>query len=392
LIPVELPLLEPLGRLQARPWADTVTGVQIDSRRIEEGDLFVAVNGGSDFIPHALARGAAAVLVPEHVHAALAVIAGIVRESSNARVVAITGSTGKTTTKDILVALCSPHLRTVASEANYNNELGVPLTLCRIEPDTELCIVEMGMRGLGQIAWLASFAKPDVALITNVGPVHLELVDTIVNVARAKAELIDALPPGGVAVVPDEPLLEPFLTRTDIEIRRFAADVPFETSYTSAHQLENTRAALAVCDVLGVPAPTKLDVVFTPLREEELELADDVLLLNDCYNANPMSMRAALAHLAERAGGRRRVAVLGEMAELGVDAPEYHREIGRLAAELDVTVIAVGPLATGYGGTWVETAGEASDALRGLLEPGDVVLVKGSRSVGLEAVAAKLRG
>ena len=390
MIPIELALLEPLGRLQARPWADSVTGVQIDSRRIEEGDLFVAVNTGSDFIPHALARGAAAVLVPEHVYAALALIAGMVRDSSTARVVAITGSTGKTTTKDILAALCSPHLRTIASEANYNNELGVPLTLCRIEPDTELCIVEMGMRGLGQIAWLASFAKPDVALITNIGPVHLELVDTIVNVARAKAELIDALPPGGVAVVPDEPLLEPFLTRTDIEIRRFATDVPFETSYTAAHQLENTRAALAVCDVLGVPAPDKLDVVFTPLREEERELDDDVLLLNDCYNANPMSMRAALAHLAERAGGRRRVAVLGEMAELGDDAAEYHREIGRLAGELGVIVIAVGPLASHYGGTWAGTAGEASEVLRELLEPGDVVLVKGSRSVGLETIAAKL--
>ena len=144
--------------------------------------------------------------------------------------------------------------------------------------------------------------------------------------------------------------------------------------------------------MLGVPTPDKLEVVFTPLREEELELADDVLLLNDCYNANPMSMRAALAHLAERAGGRRRLAVLGEMAELGAGAAEYHREIGRLAGELDVIVIAVGPMATDYGGTWVATAGEASEALGGLLEPGDVVLVKGSRSVGLEAVAAKLRG
>src|SRR5262249_58593495 len=113
----------------------------------------------------------------------------------------------------ILGALCVPLARTIASEANFNNELGVPLTLCRIEPDTEICIVEMGMRGLGQIAWLASFARPDVALITNIGPVHLELVETVANVARAKAELIDALPRGGVAVVPDEPLLEPFRTR-----------------------------------------------------------------------------------------------------------------------------------------------------------------------------------
>jgi UDP-N-acetylmuramoyl-tripeptide--D-alanyl-D-alanine ligase len=390
LIAVELSLLEPLGRLTARPWAAEVTGLQIDSRRIEEGDLFVAVAGGEDFTAHALARGAAAVLVPDQPHEALATIAGAVRERASARIVAITGSTGKTTTKDILAALCTPHLRTVASEANYNNELGVPLTLCRIEPDTELCIVEMGMRGLGQIAWLASFAKPDIALITNVGPVHLELVETIENVARAKAELIEALPRGGVAVVPDEPLLEPYLERDDIEVRRFSSEVPFETSYTASHQLDNTRAALAVCEVLGVPLPARLEVAFTPLREEEHELAQGVLLLNDCYNANPLSMRAALANLAERAGDRRRVAVLGEMAELGPDAEEFHREVGSLAAELGVEVVGVGPLARNYGGRAVATAAEAADVVAGLLQPGDVVLVKGSRSVGLEAVAAKL--
>jgi UDP-N-acetylmuramoyl-tripeptide--D-alanyl-D-alanine ligase len=198
------------------------------------------------------------------------------------------------------------------------------------------------------------------------------------------------LRPGGVAVVPHEPLLEPYLGRTDIEIRRFATDVPFETSYSAAHQIENTRAALAVCDVLGIPAPAALEVTFSPLREEELSLDQDVLLLNDCYNANPMSMRAALAHLADRAGDRRRVAVLGEMAELGPSAAAYHREIGALVDELGVIVIAVGPLARDYGGTWVETADEAADLLRELIEAGDVVLVKGSRSVGLEAVAAKL--
>jgi UDP-N-acetylmuramoyl-tripeptide--D-alanyl-D-alanine ligase len=391
LIGVEFSLLEPLGRLTTRPWADEVTGLQIDSRRIAEGDLFVAVAGGEDFTAHALARGAAAVLVPDDAHAALATIAGAVRDRASARVVAITGSTGKTTTRDILAALCSPHLRTIASEANYNNELGVPLTLCRIEPDTELCIVEMGMRGLGQIAWLASFTKPDIALITNVGPVHLELVETIENVARAKAEVIDALPPGGVAVVPDEPLLEPYLTRDDIEVRRFSAEVPFATSYTARHQLDNTRAALAVCDVLGVPVPSRLDVEFTPLREEEHELADGVLLLNDCYNANPLSMGAALANLAERAGERRRVAVLGEMAELGPRAAEFHREVGRRAAELGVEVIAVGPLARDYGGRHVADAQEAAAVLSQMLQPDDVVLVKGSRSVGLEAVLEKLQ-
>jgi UDP-N-acetylmuramyl pentapeptide synthase len=400
LIPLELSLVEPLGRLHARPWADEVTGVQIDSRRIEEGDLFVAVGAaGADFVRHALALGAAAALEPHEPHVALATIAGAVRDRSSARVVGITGSTGKTTTKDILFALLAPHRRTVASEGNYNNELGVPLTLCRIERETEVCISEMGMRGMGQIAWLASFARPDVAVITNVGPVHLELVETVENVARAKAELIDALPPGGIAVVPDEPLLEPYLVRTDIEYRRVpalddAAELPVTPSFTARHQLQNTLTALAAADALGVRAEGELVVEFSALREQELELADDVLLINDCYNANPISMRAALENLADRAGPRRRVAVLGEMAELGANAPAYHVEVGETVRELGVEVIAVGPLARDYvangRGQWVATAVEAADALRRELRPGDVVLVKGSRAVGLEVVAENL--
>jgi UDP-N-acetylmuramoyl-tripeptide--D-alanyl-D-alanine ligase len=400
LIPLELSLVEPLGRLHARPWADEVTGVQIDSRRIEEGDLFVAVGAaGADFVRHALALGAAAALEPHEPHVALATIAGAVRDRSSARVVGITGSTGKTTTKDILFALLAPHRRTVASEGNYNNELGVPLTLCRIERETEVCISEMGMRGMGQIAWLASFARPDVAVITNVGPVHLELVETVENVARAKAELIDALPPGGIAVVPDEPLLEPYLVRTDIEYRRVpalddAAELPVTPSFTARHQLQNTLTALAAADALGVRAEGELVVEFSALREQELELADGVLLINDCYNANPISMRAALENLADRAGPRRRVAVLGEMAELGANAPAYHVEVGETVRELGVEVIAVGPLARDYvangRGQWVATAVEAADALRRELRPGDVVLVKGSRAVGLEVVAENL--
>jgi UDP-N-acetylmuramoyl-tripeptide--D-alanyl-D-alanine ligase len=406
-IPLELSVVEPLGRLYARPWADAVTGVKIDSRRIEEGDLFVAVGGGVDFVQHALALGAAAALVPAEPDRALATIGGTVRDHSTARVVGITGSTGKTTTKDILATICAPRARTVASEGNYNNELGVPLTLCRLEHDTEICISEMGMRGLGQIAWLASFARPNVAIITNVGPVHLELVGNVENVARAKAELIEALPPGGIAVVPDEPLLDPYLSRTDIEIRRFGPvrergvyeigprKVLINTNYGARHQLQNTLAALIAADALGIPLEDRADlhVEFSPLREQEMELPNEVVVINDCYNANPISMRAALSNLVERAGTRRRVAVLGEMAELGAEAPAYHREVGELVRELGVTVIAVGALARDYvsnGGVWVATADEAADALRALLQPGDVVLVKGSRAVGLEVVAEKL--
>src|SRR3978361_599336 len=231
--------------------------MQVDSRRIEEGDLFVAVGGGADFVEHALARGASAALVPTDEFAALAAIAGAVRERSKARIVAITGSTGKTSTKDILYALCAPHRRTIANEGNFNTEIGVPLTICRIEEDTEICISELGMRGLGQSAWLTSFGRPDVGVITNIGPAHLELLGTIENIARAKAELIDALPTGGVAVVPDEPLLEPYLTRSDIFIKRVdpTAPIPFETSYTSNHQLQNTRTAVATAESLAPPLP-----------------------------------------------------------------------------------------------------------------------------------------
>jgi UDP-N-acetylmuramoyl-tripeptide--D-alanyl-D-alanine ligase len=394
-IPLELNVLEPLGRLIARPWADAVTGMQVDSRRIEEGDLFVAVGGGVDFVEHALARGAAAALVPEDAVAALGAVAGAVRARSTARVIGITGSTGKTSTKDILFALCAPHRRTIANEGNYNTEIGVPLTLCRLEPDTEVCISEMGMRGLGQIAWLAGFARPDIAVITNVGPVHLEMVETIENVARAKAELIEALPPGGVAVVPQEPLLEPYLRRRgDIIVERVdqAEPIPFETSFSARHQLENVRTALAAARHLGVPPPAgRLEVELSKLREEEHALPGGGLLLNDCYNANPVSMRAALEHLAGRAAGRRRVAVLGEMAELGAGAPEYHRQVAALLRELGIErVLAVGELARAYGGDWVPTAEAASARLQELLEPGDVVLIKGSRSVGLEVVAENL--
>jgi UDP-N-acetylmuramoyl-tripeptide--D-alanyl-D-alanine ligase len=251
----------------------------------------------------------------------------------------------------------------------------------------------MGMRGLGQIARLAAVARPDIGVITNVGPVHLELVQTIENVARAKGELIEALPAGGIAVVPDEPLLEPYLQRTDIFVRRVDDDakIPFATSYSSQHQLANTRTALVVAECLNVPLPSdELSVEFSKLREEERPLPGGGLLLNDCYNANPDSMRAALLHLSERAAGHRAVAVLGEMAELGDGAPAYHREIGEVVRELGVQVIAVGELARAYGGDWVATADEATERLRADLRPGDVVLVKGSRSVGLEVVAENI--
>ena len=340
--------------------------MQIDSRRIEEGDLFVAASRGRRRLRPARARArrrrdARARATP---HAALATIAGEVRDRSTARVVAITGATGKTTTKDILAALCSRHARTVASEGNYNNELGVPLTLCRLEPDTEVCITEMGMRGLGQIAWLASFARPDVGLITNVAPVHLELVGTVANVARAKAELIEALPAGrhggrprGAAARavpharPTSRSAASATSRSRASSASATATIRLETSYTARHQLDNTLAALVVCDVLGIPVEDgPLDVEFSALREEELELPGGVLLINDCYNANPLSMRAALR--APGRARRRRAAASRSSARWPSSArraAEYHRGSAPPRPRLGVDeLIAVGPLAREY--------------------------------------------
>src|SRR5205814_10291188 len=186
---------------------------------VEPGDLFVAVGRGVEFVADARARGAAATLVPDDAFAALAALGATVRDRSGARVVGITGSMGKTGTKDILAALCRPSARTVAAEASFNNELGVPLTLCRLEPDTEVCILELAMRGFGQIAELCAIARPEIGVVTNIGPVHLELVESLDGVRRAKGELIAALPRGGTAIVPaDFPI-----DRDDIDVVRIAA-------------------------------------------------------------------------------------------------------------------------------------------------------------------------
>ena len=209
------------GQLQVAPGASRVTGLQTDSRRVAEGDLFVAVRGGAEYVEDALAHGAAAALVPGDAYAALAALAGRVRERSGARFVAITGSMGKTSTKDILSAICSPQRRTVAAERSYNAEIGVPLTIGRVGPDTELCILELAMRGFGQIAELCSFARPHVGVITNIGPVHLEKVGDLEGVARAKGELVAALPPGGTAVVPSDFAVR----RDDLEVVRVGEDV-----------------------------------------------------------------------------------------------------------------------------------------------------------------------
>lgn len=427
MIPLGLDEVERLapGRLERAPGTERATGVAIDSRRVQPGDLFVAVGRGADFTAEALAAGAAGALVPEDAFGALGALGRAVRERSSARVVAVTGSTAKTSTKDILGALCIPHARTIVAEGSQNNEIGLPLTLCRLEEDTEVAIVEMGMRGLGQIAELCDVALPEIGIVTSVGPVHLELLGTVERVAQAKAELIESLPPGGTAVVPaGEAYLEPYLERDDIRIFRFGdgGDVrlgyfaargqgsrlrieafgrplTLEFSFSSRYNATNALAALAAYHALGLPLGKAQKgarhVKLSRLRGEEVEIAGGGLLINDCYNANPLSMAAALAHLGERCGSSRRVAVLGDMAELGPGAPAYHREIGGAAARAGVEVlVAVGPLARNYvqGARgvpltrWAPTVEQGLAALRSVLRPGDCVLVKGSRAMGLEVI------
>jgi len=401
-IPLRVDELPPLGELDAH--AEEITGVQVDSRRVEHGDLFVAVGRGAEFRNEALVRGAAATLLPDRPFEAFAALGSLVRDRSNARVVGITGSTGKTSTKDILAALCAPAARTVAAEASFNNEIGVPLTLCRLEPDTEVCILELAMRGFGQIADLCRIARPHVGVITNIGPVHLELVGSLEGVQRAKGELVAALPAGGTAVVPAGFPVD----RDDIEVvhpglpdvrhedgRTVVGGVSF--NFTAEHQVANAATALAALEALGLPRAERVDVEFSPWRGEQLPLPGGGLLINDAYNANPVSMRAALAHLAAVATGRRRVAILGDMAELGSAAPAYHEEIGREAARHGVdALLAVGELARAYvdGGVpvtrWATDAEAAAAEATDFVQPGDVVLVKASRALGLERVAEAL--
>jgi UDP-N-acetylmuramoyl-tripeptide--D-alanyl-D-alanine ligase len=409
-----------LGRLERGDDDGAITGILADSREVGFGDLFVALNTGVDYLDDARARGAAT-LAPDDQHAALAALATLVRAKSFVQVVAVVGSTGKTTTKDILGALCAAVVPTVYPEASLNNEIGLPLTLCRLQPDTRVLVAELGMRGVGQIAALSAIARPQLVLVTAVGPEHLELVGSVANAVRANAEAIDALPPGGTAVVPAHtPDLEPFLVRDDIVVQPFdPADVKrisddrwwfrvagheleLRLPFRQRHLAENTLAALGAYHALGLPLERVQEGIagirLSRWRGEELPLAGGGLAINDAYNANPTSMRAALLDLAERADGRRRVAILGEMAELGADAERYHGEIGALLDELGIeSVVGVGQLGRLYlrssGGAdmrWVGTVGELEDLLDDIVRAGDVVLVKASRAVGLEGIPEQI--
>jgi UDP-N-acetylmuramoyl-tripeptide--D-alanyl-D-alanine ligase len=413
------------GRLVApAPRPGGPARVVIDSRAAGAGDLFVGLPGanvdGGRFAPQALAGGAWGVLVsPEHADAARCAVPGALiaaddpllalqrlatawRRALGCQVVGITGSVGKTSTKDILAAMLAQRLRTVANRENLNTEIGLPLTVLEAAAGTEALVLEMGMRGPGQIAELTAVAEPDVGVITAVAPVHLELMGSIEAIAAAKAELVAGLRPGGTAVVPvGEALLEPhrrddvttvtFGPGGDVEQLPAGLSLPFD----SAHMHRNALAALAAARALGVEPDGLLDVALSSFRGQRVHLPGDIVVVNDCYNANPMSMRAALDDLAASASGRR-VAVLGDMLELGPDEARFHAEVGAHAKDAGVDLlVAVGPraahFADGYGDVVaLPDARTAAETVPGLLQPGDTVLLKASRGVGLEVVARAL--
>ncbi len=400
--------------------------VVIDSREAGVGDLFVALAGervdGGAFAAAALAAGTWGVLTtPERAAAlpaaagpgavlaaadplaALQALARAWRRALGVPVIGITGSVGKTSTKDVLRALLAPQRRVHASRANFNTEIGLPLELLRAPADTEVLVLEMAMRGPGQIAELAAIAEPEVGVVTALGPVHLELLGSMEAIARAKGELLAGV---AVAVLPaDEDRLDAFVP-AGAQVVRFGDEEPaldaLELPFASRHMRRNAAAALAAARAVGVEPAGRVDLELSAMRGQRVTLPGGAVVVDDCYNANPLSMRAALDDLAaaEPAPGARRVAVLGDMLELGPDERELHREVGAHARARGVDVlVTVGPLAAamaeGYAALGelhaVADAAEAAGVVGGLqLGEGDVVLVKASRSVGLEAVTRAL--
>ncbi|RAJ65489.1 UDP-N-acetylmuramoyl-tripeptide--D-alanyl-D-alanine ligase [Streptomyces sp. Amel2xB2] len=438
-----------------------VTGpVVIDSREVADGSLFAAFAGeradGHDFARAAVEAGAVAVLatrpvgvpavVVDDVTRALGALARYAVERLGTQVVALTGSAGKTSTKDLIAQLLERLGPTVWTPGSLNNEIGLPLTALRAEAGTRHLVLEMGARGIGHIRYLAELTPPRIGVVLNVGTAHIGEFGGREQIAVAKGELVEALPPagedgdesGGVAVLnADDPLVRAMSERTRARVLLFgeAADAhvraenvrlneqgrPTFTLQTPTgcgdvtmrlygeHHVSNALAAAAVAHELGMPAgdiATALSAAgsLSRWRMEVTERADGVTVVNDAYNANPESTRAALRALAAMGRGRRTWAVLGEMAELGDESLAEHDAVGRLAVRLNVSkLVAVGgqeavwlDMGAKNEGSWGEESVHVSDAeaavelLRSELRPGDVVLVKASRSVGLERVADAL--
>ena len=421
--------------------------VTIDSRQAGPGALFAGLPGanvhGGTFAARALAAGAWGILTsPEHAEAAresgaggpgqailasrdpvqaLQSLATAWRRELGSQVIGVTGSTGKTSTKDLLLAVLAPQRRTVASRANLNTEIGLPLEILSAPAGTEVLVLEMAMRGAGQIAELARIAQPDVGVIVSIGPVHLEFLGTVEAIAAAKAELIAELPASGTAVVPaGEQLLRPHL-RDDLATITFGEDgdvrlveahgnlleidaggepVTLEVSFDQGHLRHNLLAAVAAARAVGVAPRGRVELALSAGRGQRWVLEDGITVIDDCYNANPMSMTAALedlAALAEREHRPRRVAVLGDMLELGPTEDDLHAQVGTQARASGVDLlVTVGRRARAMSRSFqgeihsVADATEAAELVPGLVRAGDVVLVKGSRAVGLELVCRAL--
>jgi murE/murF fusion protein len=431
--------------------------VVIDGRRAAPGDLYVAIRGASHdghaFCAQAVAAGARGVVVDRQGAAtaptaatvfevddgreALGAIARLVRRRWGGRVVGVTGSAGKTTTKEMIAAALAPSGRTHRTQGSLNNETGVPLTLLGLRPFHDRAIIEMGMRGLGQIDYLARIAEPDVAIVTNAGVAHIGVVGSSDKIAEGKGEIYRRLPPHGCAIYPvDDPRLAGYAAgapRTlsfgeaaaaDVRLVRYAPrgaagseltiriaglgrEVAVALPLVGRHNALNATCALAAVVALGVdPTTAALGLADSRPAAMRGELADCAgrTLLIDCYNANPASMDAALATVAEAgglAGARTVVAAVGDMLELGDEAAARHREVGRRAAELGVAIVALGDQAAEVvaaaraGGVAAEAASDPVDAaarVRAMTVAGDWILIKGSRGMRMERVVAALGG
>jgi UDP-N-acetylmuramoyl-tripeptide--D-alanyl-D-alanine ligase len=436
-----------------------VDAVSIDSRTVGAGALFVPLPGanvdGHDYVADAVGRGATGYLwAADHPDPELAggivvddpadALLGLgrwVRDTVDPVVVALTGSSGKTTTKDLIAAAVGGpsgaarggYRRVVANVGSYNNELGVPLTCCRLDLDSEVLVAEVGARGIGHIAYLAPLLAPDIAVVTIVGAAHLEMLKDLDTVARAKRELVESLGPDGVAVLnADDPRvaamaeaapravtygLSPAADWRAVDVTvdalaraTFSLRTPAGTQgrrvtvpLPGAHNIGNALAALVVADLAGVDldaaAEGLLGASVSPWRMQVSTTPGQVTVLNDAYNANPSSMAAALRTLAQVETRGRRWAALGLMGELGAGSDDAHRDVGALCVQLGLDgLIVVGADAAALGAgaeaaagdvavVRVADAAEAAAVLRERTSPGDVVLVKASRSVGLERVA-----
>ena len=427
-----------------------VCGVQTDSRRIERGNLFVALRGekfdGHKFLQQVANQGAVAAVVEEQQNVdlpqivvpdtlkALGDLARFHRQKFDIPIVAVTGSYGKTSTRAFIHAALSAGGETLTSQANFNNEIGLPMTLFQLENKHQFAVLEMGMRGLKQIDYLAKIAQPSVGVITNIGPQHIELLGDLENIARAKSELIENLPADGLAVLPADSQFLPMLRgkapcrfvtfglAPDADyrvenVRNHEIGIAFDLHFgdfvqrkiplpmIGAHNAINAAAALAVAHQLGIPVATAqfyLEGAQLPGARMRVIKTENLTIIDDCYNAGPDSMRAALETLRNFPSNGRRVAVLGAMRELGEFSDDEHRKIGELAGEICDFVVGVGretqPMMDVIRENsncklfdWSESANAATSRVSAKLQRGDIVLVKGSRSVGLEVVVEELK-